>query len=247
MDASANIPRDAADAVSPDYRSLSGPAVLAFVLGLASPAALISPLLLVVPAAAVGLALLAEGRIRASGGMLAGGALARCGLVLALASAAAAAIRSPVRDELMNRQITQTAREWFEALAQGKLDAAEELISAQGMAMLRPRPEPGAKPTPDAEAKTIADEALRTHEVARCLQGKKTPLTVQLIPPVSSPVFEGARTTLGGDFTVSDATGGKPCRIRLQLVRYPAYADEGRPWRVERWEMTPADASSAKH
>jgi hypothetical protein len=240
VSAAADLDEDEADAAGSEYRSVSGLAVLAFVLGLASPAALAAPLLLAIPAAAVGAALLAERRIRISGGVLTGVGLARCGLALALASIAAAAVRGPVRDALLRRQMKPAVEEWFTLLAEGRDEQAMSLLSGQAAGMLRPSAEPGQQPVPEEEAKTISLQRLASDPVARCLRAKKPPLTVRWESPAAAPVFDGRRATIGADFSVSDGEAGEACRIHVQCVRFLAGAAE-QPWRIERWSLASSE------
>ena len=244
MEVSAASDLDEADATGLEYRSVSALAVLAFVLGLASPAALASPLLVAIPAAAVGVALLAERGVRASCGALTGVGLARCGLALALASIAAAAVRGPVRDELLRRQMAPVVERWFDVLAGGHDEEALSLLSGQAVMTLRPSVEPGQKPVPEKEAKTIALERFRSDPVVRCLRGKKSPLTVRLDGYAAVPLFDAGRARIDADFTVSDGAGGEPCRIHVQCVR-SFYGTAEQPWLIERWSLAPAQAGGA--
>lgn len=221
---------------TPEYQSLSGAAVLAFVLGLASPLALADPALLAVPAAAVCMAILAQRKIRDSAGTQTGVTVARFGLALALISATAALAHGPVRDALYRRQSAEVAQRWFTLLAEDRIDDAMALLGGQAAAGLQPPARsPGDKPLPREEALTVAREKLRSDPVVRCLNGKKTPLTVAMTPDAAPPLIDSGRATLAAEFTITGASDQPPCRVSLQFVRYSAYSVSGQPWRIERW------------
>jgi hypothetical protein len=236
---------DAAEAGPSEYRSISPLAALALALGAASPAVLASPLLVIVPAAAIGTALLAERGIRRSAGGLAGAALARWGLALAAASLGAAAVRGPVRDELLRRQMEPAVERWLTLIAEDRAEEALSLVSGQGMMMMMPAREPGRDPLPEEEARTIALEHFRGDEAIRCVRQRKPPLTVQWDAAAAVPQFDGSRVTLAGDFAVSDGSNGPPCRLHVQCVR-SFYGSGEQPWRIDRWQLRADEPPMAK-
>jgi hypothetical protein len=218
-----------------EYQSLCALAVIALALGMASVAVLATPLLLIVPVAAVGAGFVALRKIGASDGVLAGSAAARWGIGLAIACVATMLVRDGVRDELMKRQTTELARRWFSLLAEEKIDEALALLSGEAANSLVPPPAtPESPPIPADQAKEIADNRLRNDPLTKYLQaGDGGAVTVGSL---SAPSFDGPRTYIDGDFTIS-RQGGLHRHATLQLVRIKGYELEGTPWRINRWEL----------
>jgi hypothetical protein len=235
----------------PEFRSLSPLSALSLVLGLASPVALVAPLLVVVPVAAALFALLALAKIRNSDGALTGERLARWSLALALAALAATLVRAPVRDTLFRRQARVAAGDWLELMATQHYDDARLLLSAQALQALTPKkgptPEGEEQPSPE-DFFTIIREKLRADKAARALAELKTPLSISAVPAAGDwPTFEPPRTLLTEDFTVrSPGEGSEPLLLQIRLVRASFYEEEGRPWRVDSWQLlAPAGAPAA--
>lgn len=224
--------------LSPDnYQSLSPLAALAFLLGLASPAALIAPILLIVPAAAVGAGLLALSKIRNSDDALSGAALARWGIALGLACAAAALVRGPVRDALLRRQMASAASQWFTLLAGQQIEESLQLLGGAATQSLGPPPPtPGSDPPTAEETRAIILQTMRNDKVARRLAELGTPLRVAAeAVPGEDPTYDGGRTFLLSHFDVRSAAGNQSLRIEVRMARSEFYEADGRPWRVESW------------
>jgi hypothetical protein len=231
--------RAAAQAEAPDFQSLSPLAALSLILGLSSAAALSSPLLLVIPAAAAGLAVLALAKIGASDGALTGARLARWGLAIALACAAATLVRDPVRNRLMQRQAADAARRWFTLIAEGRLGESRALLAPQALASLGPaKGEPGSPPPAPEAVESVTLENLRRDKLVQKLSGWKTPLTATIeAGTAQSPVFDGPRTMSAATFRVAPADGEDSCRVQMNFARAPYFENEGEPWRIERWTV----------
>jgi len=160
------VPRPAATVVGGEddivYRTVSVPAVLSLLLGLASPLSFIAPLLLVIPLAGAVLALLALRRIAESDGAMIGRGAALVTLALCVASSSATFSRSVVEERLLSRQARQVALEWFELLQRGDVERAFALT----LDSIRPSAPPD--PTSSvAEAEQNPLERFRGHSVVR--------------------------------------------------------------------------------
>lgn len=110
-----------------EYRSVSGLAVLAAVLGVCSLAALVSRGLLVIPLLGVIVACFALRRIAASEGQLAGRTAALVGLALSLAIGAGVYVRGITLERLVAAEAQQWALEWCDLVLDDKLLIALEL------------------------------------------------------------------------------------------------------------------------
>jgi hypothetical protein len=111
------------------YRTLSVPAIVGLVLGLASPLCFGAPLLFVIPIAGIAVSLFALMRIDASEGGLAGRSAAVVGLVLSTAMLVAPTARSYVLEHLRTRQATDFATNWVNLVVSGQTEHAFKLTS----------------------------------------------------------------------------------------------------------------------
>ncbi len=109
------------------YRSVSGAAVFAALLGMASLLAFFSKLLLVVPLMGTLVALLALFRITRSDGALTGRAVALLGLVLSVVIGVGLVTHDATMTRLLAAQGGPWVVEWCELVRAGKLEAAIEL------------------------------------------------------------------------------------------------------------------------
>jgi hypothetical protein len=216
------------------YRQVSPLAVIALLLGAASLVAFVGPAFYWIPAAAIGAGLLALGKIGRSEGSLAGEGLARLGMALALGCVAAGLVRESVRDSLFQQQAEKTARQWLDALAEGRTKDARELLSADGAASLVPQREPGQEPISKEDGEAIILDALRSDSLTRALGDKGQALTVDEAPP---PIVDGGRTVMGLTFTLAKPGGDDHRHLTVQLSRTPHFESEGRPWRIDRWQL----------
>ncbi|MCC6492103.1 MAG: hypothetical protein IT424_03675 [Pirellulales bacterium] len=222
------------------YRQVSPAAVVALALGLSSLVAFVGPAFFLAPAAAIGVALLALGKIRRSGGALTGEGLARLGLALALACMAGALVRGSVRDALMQRQAVETARQWLDLLASGRMKDARELLSADGASALLPPRQMGPPSTDEAAAEAIILDKLRSEPVTHAASEAKGAISLD---EATEPIFDGGRAVVGTTFTLGGATGDAHRHVTLQLSRIARYELEGRPWRIDRWNLQGAHAN----
>jgi hypothetical protein len=226
---------DAAD----EFQSLSPLAAAALVLGLISPLALAAPLLMVVPVAAILAGLLALAKIRTSAGALTGERLARWGIGLAVACLAAALVRGPIRDALLRRQTAAVGQQWIELAAAGRVEEAITWITPTALQSLGPR-ELAESTTPNpADFRTVILEAFRTQPLLLQLARMKPPLAIA--PSAAArPSFDGPRTYHGQIFEVTAADGAH-CHVVLNLLRTDEFESDGRPWRINSWELGEAD------
>jgi hypothetical protein len=111
------------------YRTLSVPAILGLILGLASPLCFGAPLLFIIPIAGVAISLFALVRIDASEGALAGRPAAVIGLVLSTGMIIAPTARAFVLEHLRTRQATEFATNWLNLVVSGQTERAFKLTS----------------------------------------------------------------------------------------------------------------------
>ncbi len=110
-----------------EYRSLSGWAVAALVLGLLSPAAIIAPILWLIPAMGIVAALVAMRSIKAAQGQKSGWYLALLGLLLAFFFGTAGPARAITRNLWLETRAERLARVFLGLLQQNKPLEAHEL------------------------------------------------------------------------------------------------------------------------
>ena len=222
-----------------EYRSLSPLAAVALILGLLSPTALVTPLLLVVPASAAGAALLALAKIRSSDRAQTGARMAQWGLALAVVFGVATFVRDPVRAALMRRQTATLARDWLTLLAEGRIDDSLRLVGSRAIQSLGPpQGDPSAEPPKAEDVMVIVRSKMQSDSVAERVAKLKPPLVVTELPGSSSaPIADGTRIMLSQDFLVRGDQSSQSCRVQLQFTRLPAYEAEGRPWRIDSWQL----------
>jgi hypothetical protein len=109
-----------------EYRSVSGIAVAAAILGLASPLVLLNPLLAPVPIAAFIAAAVALRTIGASGGQLVGRIPALVGLCLATFFLGWGFTAHLQRQSLLEQRAKEAADGWLELLQNGKAEQAHQ-------------------------------------------------------------------------------------------------------------------------
>lgn len=118
---------DSAEAELPEYRALSGLAVIGFLLGLASALAIVHVGLLFIGAAAVICSLVALARIAQLPSEISGRWLALAGIALALFWSAAGIARDLTQRRLLDLGSREFALQWFEYLKQGQPAKALEM------------------------------------------------------------------------------------------------------------------------
>jgi len=109
------------------YRTLSGPAVVGFVLGLISPLAVIDPLLCAVPVAGALFSGWGLWRIKRNDCVLAGGRLAFVGLTLSVFFATAAVADRITFRALLRREARQCVTRWCDHLSHDRPREAHQL------------------------------------------------------------------------------------------------------------------------
>lgn len=215
---------------APEYQSLSVLAVVALVLALVSLGALAAPLMLVVAAAAVGFGLLALSNIRHSDGAMTGGNVARLGIAIAVATAAAIFVRGSVRDSLMQQQAAEAVQSWIQSLADQRFEDARDMLSNSAKTSLLPDPQTRQTAMTSAEANDILLRRLGEDPLTKSLAGK----AVAIAEGVTGPVFDGQRAVVTADFVVG-TPGGAHRHAKVHAVRIPQYELDGQPWRIEAW------------
>ncbi len=118
---------DSAEAELPEYRALSGLAVIGFVMGLLSALALVHVGLSFIGAASALCCVIALTRISAAPSEISGRRLAIAGLVLAVFWPAAGLAREVTKQRLLDFHSRKFAVHWFEYLRKGELEKAFEL------------------------------------------------------------------------------------------------------------------------
>jgi hypothetical protein len=119
-------PLDDVPADEIQYRSMSGLAVIGFLLGLLSLLALVAPVFWVIPLAAIAVATVALGTIRNDSNK--GGAwLAKAGLVVALCVGLWAVSYHFGKDWYLFHHAKKFADQWFEVVQSGNLQEAHQL------------------------------------------------------------------------------------------------------------------------
>ncbi len=137
MDDQASVNRwgkfsDAAEAELPQYRALSGLAVLGFLLGLLSVLSIVHVGLAFVGALAAICCLVAMGRIAKAPSEMSGGRLALAGLLLAVFWTIAGSAREFTERCLVDIESRDFALQWFEYLKKGEPEKALEMASRPG-------------------------------------------------------------------------------------------------------------------
>jgi hypothetical protein len=215
---------------APEYQSLSVLAVVALLLGVASLAALAVPLLLVLAAAALGFGLLALSAIRRSDGAMTGANMARLGMAVAVAAAAALFVRGAIRDSLLQSQAQAAAQDWIETLAAGRFEDARSMLSRSAVNSLLPDPMSRTTPLTAAEADEISLRRLREDPLSKALDGKARVIA----EGTAAPAFDGSRTMVTANFAIG-AAGGLHRHAQVHAVRDRRDVANGQPWRIEAW------------
>jgi hypothetical protein len=215
------------------YRSLSVPAVIGLVLGLASPLCFGAPLLFVIPIAGVALSLFALVRIGASDGALAGWWPAAAGLALSTAMLVAPSARGYVLKRVRTEQATEFANSWLHLVTAGQAEHAFKLTNDSLRAP--PPAEPGAK----AEKPANPIDTFRASGVIKALLAAGADADVRFIdvagydPQTFDLVFVQERY----EVVPSAAKGAaEPMKVTLTL-QHARLSREGRSrWMVYSYE-----------
>ncbi|MEM9352798.1 MAG: hypothetical protein AAGA92_07275 [Planctomycetota bacterium] len=229
-------PPDDADGDSADYRSISGAAVVALVLGLASPLNFVSPPLIVVPVAAVGCALLAYRSIAASGGGLAGRALATVGLALAAFCAAAAPTHQYTRDGRYRSQAEETAERWLTNMAAGDAEAVGGLTTLAAIRKLTPE-QPTGLPAigPSGPVVTNYARLLSGEPIAEALESVSGGETPGLRCVDAELAFLKGRIQCLMLFDVNGPGQETPVQVSVSALRPTIVPDA--VWLIDEWRL----------
>lgn len=197
-----------------EYRSLSVPAVLALVLGLASPLCFGAPLLLVIPIIGIAIAVFAIVRIEASDGALAGKWAAVSGLILCSAMAMAPISRSYVLRTLRTSQARTFAEKWIHDIVSGHADEAYRLTidAVRGPAP----PAPGEKAPPDPHQKFLELPQVKGMIAAGPEAEIKFIDTVAYDPQSFERVFVGQRFNI---IPPASQAGAQPVDVMITVQR----------------------------
>jgi hypothetical protein len=215
---------------APEYQSLSVLAIISLVLGAASLVALAAPLLLVLGGAAIGFGLLALSAIRRSEGAMTGANVARLGMALAVAAAAAIWVRGALRDSLMKGQASAVAQTWIELLADQQFEDAREMMSNAAIRSLLPDPMTRQTPLTAEEADNISLRRLQNDPLTKALAGK----AIAIAEGATDPLFDGPRAMVTARYVVG-VPGGLHRHAELHVVRERQFEAGGQPWRIEAW------------
>jgi hypothetical protein len=219
------------------YRSLSVPAVIGLLLGLASPLCFGAPLLYVIPIAGVAISVFALLRIGASDGALAGWWAAAAGLALSTAMLVAPVAREYVLSRERTAQATAFATNWLDMIISGQAERAFKLTndSLRG-------PAPPADPALKAEKPADPFDTFRENAVVKALLGAGAYAQVRLVdvegydPQSFDRVFVRERY----EVTPAAAKGAAaPIKVGLTL-QHARLAREGR----SRWMVYAYDDGS---
>jgi hypothetical protein len=218
------------------YRSLSVPAVIGLLLGLASPLCFGAPLLYVIPIAGVALSVYALLRIGASDGALAGGWAAATGLALSTAMLVAPAAREYVLSRVRTAQATEFATNWLNLVVSGQAERAFKLTNDS---LRGPAP---ADPASKAEKPANPLDTFRDTSVIKTVLGAGADAQVRMVevegydPQSFDHVFVRERY----EVTPPAAKGAaEPIKVGLTL-QHARLAREGR----SRWMVYSFDDGS---
>ncbi len=229
-------PPNDADGDAAEYRSISGAAVVALLLGLASPLNFVSPALIVVPIAAVGCALLASRSIAASGGGLAGRSLATTGLALAAFSAAAAPTYKYTRDGRYLAQAEEAAGAWLAHLAAGDTKAAGEMTSLSAIRRITPE-QPTGLPSIGPAGPVVTNYArlLGGEPVTKALAGVAEGKAPRLICTEAELAFLKGRIQCMMRFDAEGPGDGSPVGVNVSAVLPVLIPDP--VWVIDEWSL----------
>lgn len=228
---------DLPDAEPGEYRSLSGLALLALLLGLLSSAVLAYPLMLAVSAAAFGCGALALSRIRAADGAVAGAALARLGMALAVAFAVASLVRDRTRSEMLNAQADVSVRQWLGLLGDDRLDEARAMLTASAAQSMLPPREPGKDPLPVEKSEPIVMAKFSADPLVAGLRGKPLPGDLAAEAPDAPPERTGFVWNVVRHYRLEGLQGGPHLQVSLKRIVRVAGVEPS--WKIERWQASP--------
>ncbi len=216
-----------------EYRSVSGLAVLAAVLGVCSLLALVDRGLLVVPLLGVVCGLLALRRIAASEGQLAGRAVAMVGLALSLVIGTGVYVRGLTLERLVAAEAQQWALQWCDLIRDGQTLTALELKNPPEAR--RPFDDSLAEYYETNDAAIEAYQLFREHPVIEAIAA--APKGAKVVPGKVLGVVPNGR----GGYTAAqqfelvppggDSTGPR-VKFNLQLSRAPVRSAGGGAWNL---------------
>ena len=223
---------------NPDYRSVSGLAIVSLLLGIASPLAMVAPLLFAIPLFALGLSLLTLAKIRASDGQLIGRKAALVGLGLAVASLCAAQSRLVMANWLIGERARPVAEQWMTLLLQQQKELAYQLTVA-------------AEQTPSREAIAAAPQLAKAPETAwktflnapvvQKIQTMGGDAQVRFLRTLSSHRERQDRYVVLQRYSVTSLGNGTPPEtivVQLALARRDSWERDDTPgWRVDQYEQ----------
>jgi len=218
------------------YRSISGAAIAAAVLGGASVLSIFSPMLLVLPLLGIALAVMAFRDIEQSAGLKIGRLAALAGLALSIGFGVQGLTARIIGRRIMEDRVRRATTAWLEAVREDRLADAMTMLSP----LIRPAPQTLGS---DEDARPINDpvaqeEAFRSSPLITAIRG----CGETAVPEVSftghtedSPETE---ESWQARIRLSPCAGGRPVVVDVQLQS--AVFRESTGWR-ERWTITDID------
>ncbi|QDU54973.1 hypothetical protein [Aeoliella mucimassa] len=219
-----------------EYRSVSGLAVLAAVLGVASLAAVATPSLVVLPLIGVIFSLFALYKIAHSDGQLVGRTAALTGLAMSLTVGAGVLVNGWVVRSILAREAAEWGLDWCQLVMDGELITAAELKN----------PPTARRPFDDSLAKFYAEN----ENAVKALEEFKTNDVVELLStaPEGSKVVPGdfkaglressGRYLVLQEFKLVRPGGEPPVVFGLQLRRQTISDLSGGAWFVNEQAMS---------
>jgi hypothetical protein len=217
------------------YSTLSVPAIISLVLGLASPLCFGAPLLILIPIAGMAISVFALRRIATSGGALAGNWAAVTGLVLSTAMAVAPATRESVIRVMRTQQSETFATDWLNLMISGHTDAAFRLTADA----LR-----GAPPSDPSQKVKPADpyDTFRALPLVKAISAAGADATIHFVSTVGYDMQSFQRVFVRQRFEITPAatkSDAQPVDVTLTTQR-TRLAKEGR----SRWLIWSLDDGS---
>jgi hypothetical protein len=222
------------------YRTISGWAIAALVLGIFSGAAVLGPILWLIPVFGLAVSWISLRKIKNSEGQLSGGGVAVLGLLLALFFGAAGPARTITRRVWLESRAERFAQAFIDLLERDKPFAAHQLTrpAASRKPFTVDEPDPYAK---DPDAKKDYDAFLKLDAVKFLLAEKKQ-AEAKLLS--SDNVLGDERSDIVAVAYQLSAPSSetKPFAVFLYLERTLAYGTQTEQWRIISPAFRPIEA-----
>lgn len=216
------------------YRSVSVPAIVGFLLGVASPVVFVSRLMVVVPLFGAAVSLVALAKISSRPAQVVGRWLAVVGLSLSIGVLSAALTRTWVAETRMAQQAEPVARQFLTHLAENEPQLAFELTTQAKLA---------APTSGDTEGEEDADTPLSTfldrplvEELAHVGEGA----TVRLVKTEAAERISKRQAFVAQQFALTHAGSegnASSIRVKVTLLQQGRRVDRTVPaWRVANFD-----------